>query len=205
MMKPTDEMIRMKNTHTMTRVWRARRVANSIPTMSERHDCMNLKLLLRASFSDETDETPSAIAWSCSSSGFNPSFSSTAASVCSLVAALMSLMTVSVKCAYERITVADLGNFSISHEYSAFASTTADSYLCTHATMLSICVGDGRPYATVPDFSFLSTRWKNFLIRERQFWCDLRATVILESNSIWLTACPATELTSTERARRMTA
>jgi len=28
-----------------------------------------------------------------------------------------------------------------------------------------------------PDFSSLSTSWKNFLMRDRQFWCDLRSGV----------------------------
>ena len=40
-------------------------------------------------------------------------------------AALMSFSTVSVKCAYERITAFDKGNLSMSQRYSAFAVSTA--------------------------------------------------------------------------------
>mmetsp|Transcript_2290 Transcript_2290/g.5278 ORF Transcript_2290/g.5278 Transcript_2290/m.5278 type:complete len:210 (+) Transcript_2290:629-1258(+) len=209
MTNPTAEMIRMNNTHTMTRVWRARRVANSIPTMSSRHECMNLRMLLRASFSDETDDNPSPATWS-SASSMSPSFSRTAARVCSLVAALMSLITVSVKCAYERITETECGNFSMSQRYSDFAFSSATSKSVTHLTMSSITAIDGRPYAVDPDFSVFSTRCQNFFMSDRQFWCDLRAIDILESNSMRFTALrdppsPRLELTESWVARRMTA
>mmetsp|Transcript_53476 Transcript_53476/g.127212 ORF Transcript_53476/g.127212 Transcript_53476/m.127212 type:complete len:227 (-) Transcript_53476:53-733(-) len=210
--KPAVEMMRIRTSVICTRIWSDASLANSEPTMSLRHDCMNRAMLARESLSEEIEETlsPNFLSSTSSETSTIPSFSRTAALRRRALAALMSFRTVSVKCAYERITAVESGNLSMSHLYSDLAVLTASSYWWTAATMSSITAGEGRPYAVEPDFSCLITRLKNFFMSDRQFWCDLRAIDILESNSMRFTALrdppsPRLELTESWVARRMTA
>mmetsp|Transcript_70077 Transcript_70077/g.160673 ORF Transcript_70077/g.160673 Transcript_70077/m.160673 type:complete len:221 (+) Transcript_70077:1487-2149(+) len=195
--KPAVEMMRIRTSVIWTRIWSDVRVANSEPTMSLRHDCMNRAMLARESLSEEIEETlsPNFLSSTSSETSTIPSFSRTAALRRRALAALMSFRTVSVKCAYERITEIDLGNLSMSHLYSDLVVSTASSYWCTQATMSSITAVEGRPYAVEPDFSCFTTSPKNFFISTRQFACDRRAADNLASSKSMNSTFPTVDLT----------